>query len=156
MKAIVVHEFGAPEVMKLEESPTPKAGAGQAVVRIHAAGVNPFDTYMRAGTYAIKPPLPYVPGGEGAGVVHAVGEDQVAIETGRQALVVSDDDEARAKFAIQLQHQFEHLCGIRAVEIPGRFVCQEKQGLIHQSARDGRSLHFPAGKLGGTMVAAVI
>ena len=74
MKAIVVHEFGAPEVMKLEEFPTPKAGPGQAVVRIHAAGVNPFDTYMRAGTYAIKPPLPYVPGGEGAGVVHTVGE----------------------------------------------------------------------------------
>src|ERR1700674_2204932 len=72
MKAIVVHEFGAPEVMKMEETPPPKAGPGQAVVRIHAAGVNPFDTYMRAGTYPIKPPLPYVPGGEGAGVVHPV------------------------------------------------------------------------------------
>ena len=87
MKAIVVHEFGAPEVMKLEEFPTPKAGPGQAVVRIHAAGVNPFDTYMRAGTYAIKPPLPYVPGGEGAGVVHSVGEGVTKFKPGDRVYV---------------------------------------------------------------------
>ena len=87
MKAIVVHEFGAPEVMKLEEIPTPKAGAGQAVVRIHAAGVNPFDTYMRAGTYAIKPPLPYMPGGEGAGVVESVGEGVTKFKPGDRVYV---------------------------------------------------------------------
>jgi NADPH2:quinone reductase len=44
------------------------------LVRIHAAGVNPYDTYMRAGTYALKPPLPYTPGSDGAGVVEEVGE----------------------------------------------------------------------------------
>ena len=58
MKAIFVREFGGPEVLKLEEVPTPKPGPGQVLVRIHAAGVNPYDTYMRAGTYAVKPPLP--------------------------------------------------------------------------------------------------
>jgi len=61
MKAILVREFGGPEVLKLEEVPTPKPAAGQVLVRIHAAGVNPYDTYMRAGTYAVKPPLPYTP-----------------------------------------------------------------------------------------------
>src|SRR5271168_5340200 len=74
MKAIRVHEFGGPEVLKLEEVATPKPSAGQVLVRIHAAGVNPYDTYMRAGTYALKPPLPYTPGSDGAGVVEAVGE----------------------------------------------------------------------------------
>ena len=74
MKAILVHEFGGPEVLKLEEVPTPRPGAGQILVRIHAAGVNPYETYMRSGTYAIKPPLPYTPGSDGAGVVDAVGE----------------------------------------------------------------------------------
>jgi NADPH:quinone reductase len=59
MKAIVVHEFGGPEVLRLEEIPTPKPAAGEVLVRIHAAGVNPYDTYMRNGVYAIKPPLPY-------------------------------------------------------------------------------------------------
>jgi threonine dehydrogenase-like Zn-dependent dehydrogenase len=47
MKAIVVHEFGGPEVLKLEEVPTPKPAAGQVLVRVHAVGVNPYDTYMR-------------------------------------------------------------------------------------------------------------
>ena len=74
MKAIRVHEFGGPEVLKLEEVPTPKPSAGQVLVRIHAAGVNPHETYMRAGTYPLKPPLPYTPGSDGAGVVEAVGE----------------------------------------------------------------------------------
>jgi len=74
MKAIVVREFGGPEVLKLEEIPTPHPTAGQVLVRIHAAGVNPYDTYMRNGTYAIKPPLPYTPGSDGAGVVEAIGE----------------------------------------------------------------------------------
>jgi NADPH-dependent curcumin reductase CurA len=69
MKAIRVHEFGGPEVLKLEEVPTPKPSAGQVLVRIHAAGVNPYETYMRADTYPLKPPLPYTPGSDGAGVV---------------------------------------------------------------------------------------
>jgi len=74
MKAIRVHEFGGPEVLKLEEVPTPKPSTGQVLVHIHAAGVNPYETYMRAGSYPLKPPLPYTPGSDGAGVVEAVGE----------------------------------------------------------------------------------
>ena len=58
MKAIQVHQFGGPENLQLHEIPTPKPGPGQVLVRVHAAGVNPYDTYMRAGTYSIKPPLP--------------------------------------------------------------------------------------------------
>jgi NADPH2:quinone reductase len=72
MKAIQVHNFGGPEVLQLEEIPTPKPGKGEVLVRVKAAGVNPYDTYMRAGTYAIKPPLPYTPGSDAAGVVEAV------------------------------------------------------------------------------------
>ena len=73
MKAIRVHQFGGPEVLKLEEIPTPKPEAGQVLLRVRAVGVNPYDTYMRAGTYAIKPPLPYTPGSDAAGTVEAVG-----------------------------------------------------------------------------------
>ncbi len=73
MKAIVVHEFGAPEVMKFEEIAKPAPGPGQILVRIQAAGVNPADTYMRSGNYARKPALPYTPGVDGAGVIEAVG-----------------------------------------------------------------------------------
>ena len=74
MKAIRVNEFGAPEVMKIEEVPDPKAGVGQVVVRLYAAGVNPVDTYIRLGMYAAGPGLPYTPGMDGAGVIEEVGE----------------------------------------------------------------------------------
>ncbi len=75
MKAIQVHEFGAPEVMKIEEVPDPIPGPDQLLIRVHAAGVNPFDTYVRSGAYAIKPPLPYTPGTDAAGVVEFIGKD---------------------------------------------------------------------------------
>ncbi|HEX5707594.1 MAG TPA: NADPH:quinone reductase [Pyrinomonadaceae bacterium] len=74
MKAIRVREFGAAEVMRLEEVDEPKPAPGQVVVRVRAAGVNPVDTYLRAGTYARLPELPYTPGMDAAGVVEVVGE----------------------------------------------------------------------------------
>ena len=81
MKAIRVHEFGPPEVLKLEDVPDPKAGPGQVVVRIHAAGVNPVETYIRSGIYP-KPPTPYTPGADGAGVIEAVGEGVTSVKVG--------------------------------------------------------------------------
>ncbi|HEU5313651.1 MAG TPA: NADPH:quinone reductase, partial [Candidatus Udaeobacter sp.] len=75
MKAIRVHEFGGPEVLQLEEVPMPQPGPGEVVVRMHAIGVNPVETYIRAGTYARLPALPYTPGNDGAGVVEQVGPD---------------------------------------------------------------------------------
>ena len=58
MRAIVVREFGGPEVMKIEDTPPPSAGPGQIVIRVRAVGVNPVDTYIRSGLYARKPALP--------------------------------------------------------------------------------------------------
>jgi len=76
MKAIVVHEFGGPEVLKCEDVPQPAPGRGQLLVKIGAAGVNPADTYMRSGNYARKPALPYTPGVDGAGVIEGIGAAQ--------------------------------------------------------------------------------
>lgn len=82
MKAIVVREFGAPEVMKLEDAPVPQPGKGQVVIRVHAVGVNPVDAYIRSGTYARKPQLPYIPGTDVGGTVEAVGADVTAVRSG--------------------------------------------------------------------------
>jgi len=73
MKAIRVHAFGGPEVLQLDDIDEPSPGPGEVVVRVHAAGVNPADTYMRTGTYRIVPDLPYIPGGDAGGVIDAVG-----------------------------------------------------------------------------------
>src|SRR5208282_4509281 len=72
MKAIVVHAFGGPEVLKLEECPDPRPAADQLVVRLYSIGVNPVETYVRAGKYGPKS-FPYTPGADGAGVVESVG-----------------------------------------------------------------------------------
>src|SRR5215216_6334814 len=74
MKAIRVHEFGGPEVLKLEEVPDLKPGPEQVLVRVKAVGVNPVDTYIRSGMHAVKPSLPYTPGMDAAGDVEAIGE----------------------------------------------------------------------------------
>jgi NADPH2:quinone reductase len=109
MKAIRVHEFGGPEVLKLEEVATPKPSAGQVLVRIHAAGVNPYDTYMRAGTYALKPPLPYTPGSDGAGVVEAVGEGVKKVKRDDRVYTARTLTGAYAEYTLALEEQVHPL-----------------------------------------------
>jgi NADPH2:quinone reductase len=109
MKAIVVHEFGGPEVLKLEEVPTPKPAAGQVLVRVHAVGVNPYDAYMRAGTYAVKPPLPYTPGSDGAGLIEAVGPGVTKVKPGDRVYVAKTVSGAYAEYALALESQVHPL-----------------------------------------------
>jgi len=111
VKAILVRQFGGPEVLKLEEVPTPKPAAGQVLVRIRAAGVNPYDTYMRAGTYAQKPPLPYTPGSDGAGVIEAVGDGVTKVKPGDRVYTAKTITGAYAEYALALEEQVHHLPG---------------------------------------------
>ncbi|HYB66810.1 MAG TPA: NADPH:quinone reductase [Candidatus Acidoferrales bacterium] len=99
VKAIRVHEFGPPDVMRLEEVPDLDAGAGQIVVRVRAAGVNPVDAYVRAGSYARKPSLPYTPGTDAAGEVESVGEN-VTLKVGTRVYVSGSLSGAYAEKAL--------------------------------------------------------
>lgn len=81
MKSIRVHQFGGPETLKLEELPDPKAGPGQVVVKLEAIGVNPVETYIRAGKYGPKP-FPYTPGSDAAGVVESIGDGVKSVQPG--------------------------------------------------------------------------
>ena len=109
MKAIRVHQFGGPEVLKLEEIPTPKPDAGQVLVRVRAVGVNPYDTYMRAGTYAIKPHLPYTPGSDAAGTVEAVGSGVTKVKPGDRVYTAQTLTGAYAEYALALEDQVHRL-----------------------------------------------
>jgi NADPH2:quinone reductase len=82
VRAIRVHEFGEPDVLQVEELPDPQPGPGQVLVRVKAAGVNPVETYIRSGSYAVKPPLPYTPGGDAAGVIESLGEGVEGFKAG--------------------------------------------------------------------------
>lgn len=95
MRSIVVREFGGPEVMRVEDVPAFTPGASQVVVRVHAAGLNPVDTYIRSGVYAAKPPLPYTPGSDGAGIVESVGAEVASVKAGDRVYIFNDNSGAQ-------------------------------------------------------------
>jgi NADPH2:quinone reductase len=109
MKAIQVHQFGGPEVLALHEIPTPRPGPGEVLVRVRAAGVNPYDTYMRNGSYAIKPPLPYTPGSDAAGTIEAVGQGITRVKAGDRVYTATTISGAYAEFALALESQVHPL-----------------------------------------------
>jgi NADPH:quinone reductase len=87
MKAIRVHQFGGPEQLTLDDVADLQPGPAQVVVRVRAAGVNPAETYIRAGTYASLPSLPYTPGSDAAGTIDAVGAGVTHLERGDRVWV---------------------------------------------------------------------
>jgi NADPH2:quinone reductase len=109
MKAIRVHEFGGPEVLQLEESPRPQPGPGELLVRMHATGVNPVETYIRAGTYARLPQLPYTPGNDGAGVVDQVGAQVSEFKAGDRVYTAGSLSGTYAEFALCKKEQVHPL-----------------------------------------------
>src|SRR5215211_7243084 len=98
MKAIRIHAFGGPEVLKFEDVPDPQPGPGQLVVRIRAAGVNPVETYIRSGIYGPKE-FPYTPGTDAAGTVEAVGLG-VAAKVGERVFVTGSLSGTYAQLAL--------------------------------------------------------
>jgi NADPH2:quinone reductase len=88
MKSIRVHQFGAPDVLKLEELPDPQPAIDQLVVKLDSIGVNPVETYFRSGKYGPKA-FPYTPGTDAAGVVEATGSNVKSVTVGQRVYVIS-------------------------------------------------------------------
>jgi NADPH2:quinone reductase len=86
--------------MKLEEVPEPQPGPGQVVVRVHAAGVNPVEAYIRAGTYAFKPNLPYTPGNDAGGVIATLGRDVKRVKAGERVYATAAVNGTYAELAL--------------------------------------------------------
>src|SRR4051812_6513293 len=109
MRAIVVRAFGGPEVMQIEEVASPSPGAGQVLIRVKAIGVNPVDTYIRSGTYARKPNLPYTPGTDAGGVVEAVGSNVKRLKPGDRVYTNGSMTGVCAELALCEESRVHHL-----------------------------------------------
>jgi len=111
MKAIRVSEYGGPSVLTLGEVPAPEPGPGQVLVRNHAVGVNPVDTYLRSNTDNRGPKLPYTPGSDAAGVVEAVGSGVTAVKAGDRVYLGGTVTGAYAELSLCEQAQVHPLPG---------------------------------------------
>ncbi len=154
MKAIIVREFGDPDVLKLEETPIPEVGVSDVLVQIKAAGVNPVDTYVREGVHASTPPLPFTPGKDGAGIVKALGESVAKVALGDRVYLAGAITGTYAAYAICAESQVWKLPdGVSYEQGAGVFVpcATAYRGLIQRAnARSGETVlvHGASGAVG--------
>lgn len=145
MKAIVVREFGAPEVLKLEETADLELDENQILVRVKAAGVNPVDTYIRSGQYANKPNLPYTPGKDAAGIVEKNGANITKFKTGDRVLTADSVSGTYAEFCLCAEKNL--------IKLPENVSFEQGAGVFTPFATSYRALFQKArGKMGETVL----
>ena len=158
MKAIRVSEYGGPAVLKLEEVPTPQPGPNQVLVRNHAVGVNPVDTYLRTNTDNRGPKLPYTPGSDAAGVVEAVGPGVTGVKAGDRVYVGGTSTGAYAELSLCEQTQVHPLAGNvtfaqgAAMNVP---YATAYHALINRARGEAGETVLVHGASGGVGIAAV-
>lgn len=122
MKAVVFERYGGPEVMAVRDIPDPEAGPDDVLVEVHAASVNPLDWKMREGVMRamFEVPMPYVPGRDFSGVVHAVGANVTHIAPGDGVYGTAD----RMRQGTQAE----------LLATPGNIVARKPPSLTHVEA----------------------
>jgi NADPH:quinone reductase len=143
MKAIRVNETGEPDVMRLEDVPDPRPADGQVVVRVRAVGINPVETYIRSGRYAL-PALPYTPGTDAAGIVAAVGPGVRRVKVGDRVYTSGTLSGAYAELALCRESQVHRL--------PDEVFFEQGAALGIPYATAYQALFRKAGALGGDTV----
>ncbi|KAK6302542.1 hypothetical protein J4Q44_G00268970 [Coregonus suidteri] len=158
MRAIRVSEFGGPSVLKLcSNIPLPNPGQKQVLIRVHACGVNPVETYIRSGTYARKPSLPYTPGTDVSGVVEAVGDGVQLLQAGDRVFTTATETGGYAEYTVvsedcvyRLPDPLDYKQGA-AIGIP---YCTAYRALFHKAHAKAGETVLIHGASGGVGVAA--
>lgn len=156
MKAIRVHQFGEPDVLRFEDVPVPQPGPGQVLVRVRAIGVNPVETYQRSGSNpAIK--LPWTPGTDAAGEVESVGAEVKALKPGDRVYTSDTLAGSYAQFALceaksvrRLPTSVSFQQGA-AINIP---YATAYRALFHRARAQAGEVIFIHGASGGVGIAA--
>jgi NADPH:quinone reductase-like Zn-dependent oxidoreductase len=160
MKAYRVHEFGGPEVIRAEEVERPSPGSGEVLVKVHAAGVGPWDGWIRSGRSALPQPLPLTLGSDISGVVEAVGNDVEGFKPGDAVYGVTNPRfiGAYAEYAIAVAGMIalkpKTVEDVEAASIPVIAVTA-KQALFSQAGLkqgDTVLIHGAAGNVGAYAV----
>jgi NADPH2:quinone reductase len=160
MRAIVVRKFGPPEVMVVEDVAEPSPGDGQVLVRVRAAGVNPVETYVRAGAYARLPNLPFTPGSDIGGTVERVGANVSQFTPGERVYAhgVAPGSGAYAELAVCAEHQLHplppHVAFAQGAAMGVPYGTAWRAVFIRANARAGETV-FIHGASGGVGTAAV-
>ncbi len=151
MRAIRIHQTGGPEVLKLEEVELPKPGEGEVRIRQHAAGVNFMDVYHRTGFYPM--PLPFTPGGEGAGDVVEVGPGVKDFKPGDRVAYAgslggyAEERNIEARFLIKLPRAISYETGA-AMMLKGLTAQYLLRQTYHVKEGDVILVHAAAGGVG--------
>lgn len=159
MKAIRVHQFGGPEVLQYETNvPIPKVESGTVLMRVRAVGVNPVETYIRSGAYALKPSLPFIPGRDCAGVVEEVGAGVTKFKKGDRVFSGSVASGAYAEYAVAsasvVQPLHDKLSFEQGAALPIPYYTAYRALCIKARAKPGETV-LVHGASGGVGVAAV-
>ncbi len=158
MKAIIVREFGDAEVLQFEETDDLEPNESQILVKIEAAGVNPVDTYIRSGTYAQKPELPFTPGKDAAGIVEKTGANVSKFKTGDRVLTTSSITGTYAEFCLCAENQLiklpENVSFEQGAGVFVPFATAFRALFQKAKAQSGETL-FIHGASGGVGIAAI-
>src|SRR5215831_14031588 len=157
MKAVLCTHFGPPEALKLADIDAPRAGPGEALVRVKAVALNFFDKLLIVGKYQHKPPLPFSPGAEFAGQVESVGADAADIAPGNRVIGYTGWGAARELVTVGVQRlvkipdqlEFERAAGLTVTYGTTLYALRERADL-----KPGESL-VVLGASGGTGLATI-
>jgi NADPH:quinone reductase-like Zn-dependent oxidoreductase len=160
MKAVRVHQFGGPEVLRYEDLPTPVPAADEVLVRIEAAGVGPWDAWIRSGHSALPQPLPLTLGSDLAGVVESVGASVVGLQAGDEVYGVTNPQftGAYAQWAVasaqMLARKPRTLSFIEAASVPVIAVTAWQMLFEHAKIQPGQRILIlgAAGNVGSMAV----
>lgn len=156
MKAWCVHEFGPPEVMRFEQVPRPTPGPGEVLVKVEAAGVGPWDAWIRAGDSALPQPLPLTPGSDLSGEIVSVGDGVSDVGVGDQVYGVTNSQfiGAYAEYAVasaaMVSKKPASLNYIEAASVPVVAVTAWQALFDYARIKEGQTLlvHGAAGNVG--------